>query len=50
MALGSFFLGQEEAIVLANVASRAERYDDMAEHMKALKRLSKACEIGVRSG
>ena len=28
-----FFL-QEEAIVLANVAERAERYDDMIEYMK----------------
>lgn len=29
---------QEEAIVLANVAERAERYDDMIEYMKATLR------------
>ena len=29
---------QEEAIVLANVAERAERYDDMIEYMKATPR------------
>ena len=27
---------QEEAVVLANVAEQAERYDDMVEYMKAL--------------